>query len=172
MTYPILTVIGTVHHIGNRTFDNDTTTIAVIEVATPTGLVELKGAICPSALMRALVVGKQVSISYTQPLGKGAKLVVWGVLDVETNRVFRDDRFLDMRKVASLQAVGGIMMFGLAGLIGLAFFVVPGLVIWWAYFKMWQAALAWPTPDAITASLDALGDKAAPAPVFATALAA
>ena len=167
MTYPILKTTGKIVHYGEWKSKGGATTYAVIEVQTDAGLVELKNVVGPTSAHRVVAALTDATIMYSQGEGKGAPLVVWGVLDHETGRVFTSDDCINLRKSTVALAIGQSVGMTIATLVGLCVFLIPGLLIGYSYYKTWQAALAWPTSDDVNVALAAL--KTSKAPVFAEA---
>lgn len=172
MTYPILKTTGSISHYGAWTAENGANSYATIEVHTANGLVELKNVICPAEAHRVISGFKQATILYTQVEGKNASLVIWGILDHESGRVFTNDQVIDARKARVLMAIGQVVPMGFLTLVGLCLFVIPGLFFAYGYYKIWAAALAWPTAEEVKAALDdlkAVGAQLSPLPSLASA---
>ena len=170
MTYPILKTTGRISHHGEWTAENGTNNYATLEVRTESGLVEFKNVICPAEAHRVIAGLKQATILYTQLEGKGASLIIWGILDQESGRVFTNDQVADARKARILMAVGQSVPMGFLTIVCLCLFVIPGLFVAYGYYKTWVAALAWPTADVVKSALEglkAVGAKAAPFPSMA-----
>ena len=156
MSLEIQTLSGKITHLGHKTGDAKLSMFSRMELSTASDLVELTDIVLTDSLDRGFALGTNVTISFTKGPGKNAKTLIWAVRDDAAGRVFSEKQLFGFRGQAVLQTVASTFPMLFLMVVGLCFFVIPGLVVGWLIFKMYRDALSWPKPDAIEAAVNAL----------------
>ncbi len=143
------TIVGCVSHVGQYERDEHVHTYRVVEVATRSGREELKDVAAAHALVRAIKPQNEVAmVVLAFGAGNKAKSVILGIYDKGERRVFANEEMYAMRDHAVNQA----FLFSFLSIflipLGLAFFIVPGLLCIKTLWKAWSSIKEFPpAPD-------------------------
>ncbi|WP_457324853.1 hypothetical protein [Roseateles sp. P5_E11] len=156
------TISGRVKHVGQHSFDDHIHTYSLIELETSAGRVDLADASAANALRRAIEPGKSVALAILR-MDDGGKLknLVLGVYDKDEQRLFVNEEMYGLRD----HAVKQFFLFSVLGIViipvGLAFFIIPGLLYIRALWKAWRSSRQLPAADELRTFVEALQPAAA-----------
>ena len=150
------TIIGRVTHVGPSTRDAHSHVYSLIEITTANGRIGLKNVAAENELVRAIVPSKAVRLCVLPAADGAAKSVLLAAYDESEDRLLFNEEMFELRQHAVNQA----FLFSFLGIflipIGLAFFVVPGLLYIRALWKAWSSIGLFPTPEELRARVEAL----------------
>ena len=153
MNLGIQTITGRILEVGAATFDAHCHAYEDIEVKTAEGVLRFGPVLAASCCDGVLAPRRSVSMVVTQTAGKGAKLVVWAVLDKTSGRTFKNEDLYRARQTAATWA----LLLTLIGLVvipvGLLLALIPGLLYAKAVWDMWVAVSSMPTAEAIESAV-------------------
>lgn len=158
------TIVGRMAHVGQSSWDENVHTYSLLEIETLAERVDLKDTMASNDLARAISPGNDLAMAILRaaPGGK-AKNIVIGVFDKGSQRLFVNEEMYKLRDEVTKQAILLSMLAIVAIPVGLAFFVVPGLLYVNALWKAWSSINWFPTSDEIRATVERLpGLVAAP----------
>lgn len=150
-------IAGNIRHVGSSSTDAHCRTYDLLEIDTSAGRVDLKAAVVAKELSRAIKANGQVAMSVLQA-GEGAKrrCVILGVYDSAEDRTFVNEEMFSLKSHARKQAVLYSILSIVLIPLGLALFVVPGLLWSWVVWKSWASVDEFPEPEEIQQSVVSL----------------
>ncbi|ABM97036.1 hypothetical protein [Methylibium petroleiphilum] len=148
------TISGKIVFSGEGTVDGELYNYGPLEIQTADGLVELPQVVVHKTVQRALTVGSTVALSVSESTDKQGKpmALIWGAYDYSSKRAFFNEEMTQVASSFKSQLAFGIVM----TLVGLLFFVVPGLLIGWQVLKAMDKAKQMPTADEMRAHVNEL----------------
>lgn len=151
------TIVGRVSHVGSSTRNEHDHTYSAVEIQTPDGRIDLKEVTAVNDVHRALKPQKDVALVVLH-IDKGAKSksIVLGAYDKGDQRLYANEEMYKLRdhatKSALLLSLSGIVVIP----IGLAFFVVPGLLYIQVLWKSWTSIKFFPPGEEIRQAVERL----------------
>lgn len=151
------TVIGRVSHVGQYSYDEHVHQYSLIEIETPSGRVDLKNITAANELSRAVSPGKPVAMTVLEAhSGSEQKALMVGIYDQSTRRLHVNEEIFTLRHNAKTQA----LLYTLLGIVvvpvGLALFLVPGLLYIRAIWKAWSSIEQFPSTEEMRSAVSAL----------------
>ncbi len=159
MTFGIQTITGRILSVGAATFDSHCHTYEDIEVETSEGVVKFGPVLAASLCDEVLEPHRKVTMTVTQTTGRGARLVVWAVLDKESGRVYANAELFSARQAALAKAFWFSLFAPVYIPVGLMLAVLPGLAAMYLLWKGWAAVLMMPSSDEVKAAVAALSNS-------------
>lgn len=154
MNLGIQTITGRILEVGAATFDAHCHTYEDIEVETAEGVLKFGPVLAASCCDEVLEPGRSVSLTATQTVGKGAKLVIWAVLDKTSGCIFKNEELYKARQTATTQSFWLTLIAPVVIPVGLLLALIPGLLYAKVVWDMWSTVSSLPAADAIRAAVE------------------
>lgn len=150
----LTTITGRIHFLGPSTYNQHLSTYQAIEFTTDSGRFDLGETTVPMEVDRVMKVGNDISILVIEGVGpKKGKHIVLAAYDKGQKRTFLNEEMSLPKRALKKQAIATSWISVIGIPLGLAFLVVPGLLVMYLLYLAWDTYNQMPEDDIVKAKI-------------------